>query len=696
MNRLSRWLEFLGAALFLGCAGSLLLGIAVLRRSAPAAAPVLPAQLISPDALPDGSFLTIGRGRIRAIAYAPDGKMLATATSIGITLYDTVEFQPRLTIPTDRGADNILWSPDGRALAAAVGFNLVLYDAATGRELWRMSESQPAVVGQAMAWSPDGRYIAARALLTYQAHVWIWDAWTGERIAELRNRHRFPYAEGLAWSPDSQKLAVSYWYGSSLSDEPDELYIWEVSDRPQAIQKWPIPDYAARKLAWSPDGRFLVGGGQGSVHIIDAADGRVLADVDIGTSNGEMVTVSPDWQLVAVGEGSERVTVYELPSLTKRAEVGVQNMGAGSLIWSPRGDALAAISVLNSDVLIWSVADGSLLGQIFTGSYPSANLSWSPDSTHLAAVAGDGTTRIYAADTGELAFVVNEDNAGMFPGPNLAWSPDGRMLATTMSKEGEAGQAYITTIWSPVGEPLGIIPGMLGAWSSSGDSLTVMSHNVLQQWEVSADQPPRLQAEEDVSGSSYFPSPDGKLFAQINSSWDPVDGGRFHATLLIRRVVDASQVVELGDEGMSYVRSLAWSSDGQWLVASYDIDAGAGDHSHAKLTVWSTTTWEVVRSFDHLSGSSWTLSWSPDGQWIAATDAPSGYNMSLYPLSDSLPILEIDAHHGAVESVAWSPDGRRIASAGYDGQLIIWDVATLMGERVTVTPAATLTPLPES
>jgi WD40 repeat protein len=633
MNRLWRCLTILGAALFLACVGSLLIAIAYLQRSATEAAPVLPTQLISPDSLPDGSFLTIGSGRIQAVDYAPDGATLAAATSAGIILYDTVEFRPRLTIPIDDGVDNVLWSPDSRILAASVHLSLVLYDAATGQELWRMTESQPAVVGQEMAWSPDGRYIASRALLMYQAHVWIWDAQSGERVAELRNRRRFPYAEGLAWSPDSRNLAVSYWYGGTkpIGGEPDDLYIWEVSDDPQVVHQWPLPEIAVGALEWTPDGRYIIAGNQSRVHVLDAGNGRALAATTVSMSAGNTIALSPDGKQVAVGGSGELVTLYQIPNLTRVDEIGVPNSDAESIAWSPDGSALAVSSSFTSEFFVWSMVNDALLAHVSTGANWVQNLAWSPDSERLAAIAQDSRTRVYAADTGALIFTVGEREPKWRP--ILAWSPDGRMLATTSGHEEEI-ITYTTSVWSDSGALLATIPGTLGAWSASDSLLTIMIDGGLQRWNLSAEEP-RLVDEKPLLDLAYYSSPTDGFYAQKRRARDAAERWYFWESIVIRRAEDGGQVVELSDPGMSYIRSLAWSPDGQWLAASYDIDAEAGNYSHSKLAVWSATTWQVVRSFDNLSGSSWTLSWSPDSQWIAATVAPSASNLTLYPLSDS-------------------------------------------------------------
>ena len=40
--------------------------------------------------LPEGATKRFGKGTVRNIAYSPDGRLLAVASSIGVWLYDTV------------------------------------------------------------------------------------------------------------------------------------------------------------------------------------------------------------------------------------------------------------------------------------------------------------------------------------------------------------------------------------------------------------------------------------------------------------------------------------------------------------------------------------------------------------------------------------------------------------------------------
>ncbi len=44
-------------------------------------------------ALPDGSIARLGKGSVDEIAFSPDGKILAVASSIGVWLYDAHTYE---------------------------------------------------------------------------------------------------------------------------------------------------------------------------------------------------------------------------------------------------------------------------------------------------------------------------------------------------------------------------------------------------------------------------------------------------------------------------------------------------------------------------------------------------------------------------------------------------------------------------
>ena len=333
-------------------------------------------------------------------------------------------------------------------------------------------------------------------------------------------------------------------------------------------------------------------------------------------------------------------------------------------------------SSFRSEFFVWSLADRALLTHVITWDDSTQNLAWSPDSRRLATGAQDGRARIFAADTGARLFTVGERVPLTWP--KIAWSPDGHMLATTSERDENAKIIYTTHIWSDSGAPLAAVEGNLGGWSPTNGRLIVLPDRQLQQWQVGPAEPPRLVSEELLLDYGYDPSPTGELFAQTRITRDAAKSWLYWESIVIRRVNDSGQVVELSQPGMSFVRGLAWSPDGRLLAVSYDIDNERGSYRHANLTVWSTTTWQVVRSFNNLDLPSESLSWSPDSQWIAATAAPSRSNLALYPLSDAQLIREIDTHPDKVESVAWSPDGRWIASSESEGQVTIWDAAALL------------------
>src|SRR5262249_5434630 len=111
----------------------------------------------------------------------------------------------------------------------------------------------------------------------------------------------------------------------------------------------------------------------------------------------------------------------------------------------------------------------------------------------------------------------------------------------------------------------------------------------------------------------------------------------------------------------SQVTSIAWSPDGRHL-------ASADDDGHTK--VWDTTSWRLLRTFVGERG----VCWSPDGQKLAWGWRGRSPVRVWHVQTDE--VKDLWGHTSSVWTTAWSPDGQRVASAGMDGTIRIWEPAT--------------------
>jgi WD40 repeat protein/DNA-binding SARP family transcriptional activator len=116
---------------------------------------------------------------------------------------------------------------------------------------------------------------------------------------------------------------------------------------------------------------------------------------------------------------------------------------------------------------------------------------------------------------------------------------------------------------------------------------------------------------------------------------------------------------------------------GQLVVAEQSLLTEQG-----ALRFWDPQSGELVLAIEEAS-SSIAASFSPDGRWLITTHHGA---INLWEVESGSLIHEL-SHGSSYPRADWSPDGRRVATAGGDGTVRIWDAAT--GELSAAFPVPT-------
>ncbi len=277
----------------------------------------------------------------------------------------------------------------------------------------------------------------------------------------------------------------------------------------------------ALSLAWTKDGRTLfVGTEKSGLIIYDVENKRVLANPG-GELQIQALALSPDEKTLAVGIANDNSIRFIDPqtgdlmsTLTPTHDNWVQ-----VLAFSPDGKVLAS-SGDDGQILLWDVATGQEIKQLYKGKYWIWGMAFSPDGKSLlAGFDTESTFRVWDTTTWDLQRKFEGDFAA-----DLAFSPDGSKFATA------GGGFHEANIWDfKSGNKLFKLGGLqswVWAIAYSPDGKYVASGgigNVVVVWDANTG----YRAYELATGDDFIQtlaySPDGTKLASGGSEvviWD--------------------------------------------------------------------------------------------------------------------------------------------------------------------------------
>jgi WD40 repeat protein/serine/threonine protein kinase len=466
---------------------------------------------------------------LESIAFSPDGKRLASASSNRpVQVWDAVSGQLILTFQGPTGnVRNIAYSPDGKRLVASEGGDVKakgrvkVWDAATGQKIL-CCEGHTADVG-GVAYSPDGKRLASASM---DETVKVWDAGTGQEIVTLRGH--FGWVGSVAFSPDGKRLA------SAGADRTVKL--WD----PAGVQG--ILTLKEEQALFTPDGKLVALEG-GTVKLRDADTGRevrtLFKDNLIANSPGglDKLTISPDGRRLAgfvwSEPGQDAVKLVKLwDTASGRGLLTFTASSSGNcLAFSLDGTRLAAAGIPDGGPLvagsetpvkglieIWDTANGRKIRTLKANTGDVSSVAFSPDGRRLASAGGDliglaGEVTLWELASGQAVLTLKGHRDLVHW---VAFSPDGKRLIS-------AGHDQTVKFWDP---------------ASGREVLTLKGHT--------------------SAVTCFALSPDGKRLASAGHD----------ATVRLWALPGGQEVLTLKVPGVLTVLNVAFSADGKRLLGA--------------------------------------------------------------------------------------------------------------------------------
>lgn len=642
-----------------------------------------------------------GSGGSSKIVFSPDGKLLASAGGGTIQLWDIATHSELHTLSNNitRGLGETMaftangetlislggrWEPQFQAWDVNSG-NLRADVPARKRKAMPLRKDdglslsvstddkvEPAArVYFAQALSPDGSIFASApngirvTNGVSDGEIRLTDVRTGEVIPTVIPLFDL---DGIVFSPDGTTFAVIENHG---------LRLWEVSSS-RELAAINLPTRRVNALAFSPDGRtFATANENVEVQLRQASTGkRILSFTQTGSENAHLhgttdanaLDFSPDGVTLAIAtehtvgiwgvRTGHRISTLAQHHLIELLLTDGQNFLSGDFqlrdIHTGQGQAdltvgLTAFGAQAEELGIWAIAlspDGTTLAtgskagllrlwnmrtghvqSILTGHTGSVTaLAFTGDNTLLASASKDGTIRLWEVNTGQLAATLTEHEIGVASEPQMS-------VSIEVLQPKAFGESHESELPQPIEE----------------------SEDTEEEW--------NSLVEAFVNNIAF--SPDGTMLASASSVgtiwlWE-VDTTRLIATFTAQEAGMPKYASEFAKVGLAFspdsTRLASSSWDGMIMISNLHTE-------QMPLFLQGRAGAEFAIKFT-------ALAWAPDSTKLVSGSMDK--SLQIWDAETGTELNTIRGHTGGITGLAFSQNGKTVASASWDGTILLWD-----------------------
>jgi WD40 repeat protein len=570
------------------------------------------------------------RGRVLAVAFSPNGSLLAAGGSSGvISIFDAATGNPAGTL---RG--HKLWvrclafSPDGNLLASGGEDGYVkIWHVSTGIEIRHLPKQYQAI--RDLCFSPNGQTVAVAGL---DGDVKLWNVSDGEQIST------FPGHSGgagaVVFSADGKVLATMSLRG--------DVFLWDVSSGQQInlLGETQFQDEAS--LALSQNGRMLACGHPGSAAVWDVKTAEKLLSASTALYDVCRVAFPGGGQSLLTARGHS-ICLWDISAGRVVSRLSGRTGQIYSLALSPDGRRCAVGSRGRIHLFALPAGDAHrIMGEIGT----KGTCLGFADQGGTLLVGGAGGHCAWDLQAGE-----RKDRAGQLqPERTLAFSMDGALVAS----EGLRRELLIRD--SRTGELLSKTDPQ-----KKGIAAAVFTHDkryvIVSRWDKSLRV---LDASNGRRVWSCPPLPESAVSLSLSPS------GKYLAAAQNRFVAVYDLV---GHDTVNRINVPATAT----LFGGEETLAVAG--TDGTISIVNPISGQVRSRMrgheDYISGLAFTV----DGARLASAAADG--TVRVWAPEPGIELVALNTGRNHLTAVAFGPKGRHLAATDKNGKVYLWESSRL-------------------